>query len=174
LAWRIHPLYFNHSLPQGKPVERPGRKASGLTEFSLTEFSPMAAGPPSEAKSKLPHGFALPVYFDAREFMTRCALAILSAVLPMFAHADCGFARSEGTVTVVVGKESKCSSAFRAAFRSDIVASVQAMNDANELSQGTKRRKSFDDRTERSQKLWALQERVFQSSNPAGRYYGQR
>lgn len=105
--------------------------------------------------------------------MTRRCLLVSLFLFPVFAHAECGFSRGDGTVTVVVGKDSKCSKEFRAAFRSDMIASVQAMNDADGDRQAA-RKKTFDDRTARSAKLWALEERAFQSRVPTGRYYGQR
>ncbi|TFW09715.1 hypothetical protein E4K72_04560 [Oxalobacteraceae bacterium OM1] len=106
--------------------------------------------------------------------MTRSAIIALLALLPLIGHADCGFTRSDGTVTLVVGKDSKCSSSFREAFRADLVASVQAMNGAEAVAQTQAAKRSFDDRTPRSQKLWALEERAFQSRMPSGRYFGQR
>ena len=93
---------------------------------------------------------------------------------PLLASAECGFANSGDTITLVVGANTtSCfkSEAFRREFRASLVASVQAM-DREESGNGKKR--AFDDRSSRSEKLWTLAERNYQSTSPSGRYFGQR
>lgn len=93
---------------------------------------------------------------------------------PLLACAECGFANSGDTLTLVVGANTtSCfkSEAFRREFRASLVASVQAMD--REEPENVRKR-AFDDRNSRSQKLWTLAERNYQSTFPSGRYFGQK
>lgn len=99
--------------------------------------------------------------------------------LPVLAWANCGFSHEDDTMTIVVGsKTNKCFSSvtFRDAFRANLVAAVEAMDDgeARTVRDADSQQKRFDDRNARAAKLWTIAERRFQASSPSGRYYGER
>jgi hypothetical protein len=106
--------------------------------------------------------------------MQKTILAILF-LLPLTAFAECGFTRSDNTMTIVVGsKSNKCfsSESFREAFKADLVAAVKAM-DEDEVATAAQRR-PIDQRSRSGQRLWQLEERLHQATMPPARYYGQR
>jgi hypothetical protein len=156
-------LYFRHPSKQGKPVERPGRKASGLKETgSLT-----AAGPPSEAKSSF-------IFWHAWTFEGVPMIKLITAILlllPALAHAECGFTRSGNSMTIVVGKNAKClsSESFRGALKADI---AEALDEVDAVRANEQQRRAFDDRNARSAKLWTIAERRHQEVG--GTYFGQK
>jgi hypothetical protein len=90
-------------------------------------------------------------------------------LLPSIAFAECGFTRNGNAMTIVVGKDAKCLSSgnFREALKADIAAALEE----DEESAAEKRR-AYDDRNKRGNKLWAIAERRHQEA--AGRYFGQR
>jgi hypothetical protein len=100
--------------------------------------------------------------------MHRHFLAIL-LLLPAIAFAECGFTRSGNAMTIVVGKDAKClsSGAFREALKRDIAEALE-----EEEARADEKRRAFDDRNTRGNKLWAIAERRHQESG--GRYFGQK
>lgn len=103
-------------------------------------------------------------------------LLIFLPLLPLTASAECGFIRSDNTMTIVVGsKSNKCftSESFREAFRADLVASVKAM-DEEDVPVEAQRRRPIDHRSPSGQKLWNLEERLHQATMPGTRYFGQK
>jgi hypothetical protein len=105
--------------------------------------------------------------------MPRSVLALLFLV-PAIACAECGFSVADDTMTIVVGKNTrKCfsSAAFKEAFKADVADATRPTG--SELSR-PQRKKAFDERGAKGDKLWALEERAFQARAPSGRYFGQR
>ncbi len=99
-------------------------------------------------------------------------LTAVLLLLPAFAYAECGFTNDGNSMTIVVGSNAKClsSEAFRQAFKSGI---AQAL-DESEPVRAADQRRAFDDRNQRSSKLWAIAERRHQETLPGGRYFGQK
>lgn len=100
--------------------------------------------------------------------MSRHLIAIM-LLLPSIAIAECGFTRNGNAMTIVVGKNTKClsSGTFREALKADIAAALE-----EEDAVAAERKRAFDDRNTRSNKLWAIAERRHQESG--GRYFGQK
>ena len=110
--------------------------------------------------------------------MNRLAVTSLLFVSGV-ACADCGLSISQGTMTLVVGKNTKkcfSSPAFTQAFRANIedALSNNQVAEASPSSSPNRKKKAFDERNSNSEKLWALEERAFQARVPTGRYFGQR
>ncbi len=99
---------------------------------------------------------------------------LLLLTAPLVASANCGFAKTDEGMTIVVGKKGNTcfkSEEFRTAFREQLVASVQEM----EVQQANERRKKpVIERTARAERLWSLEERAFQAKSPGARYFGQK
>jgi len=87
----------------------------------------MVAEPPPEAESRFTDGVLR--VFEA-EMLKQAAVVIFLAA-PVLALAECGFVNSGNEMTIVVSRNAnnKCfaSENFREAFRSNLVASVNAM-----------------------------------------------
>lgn len=100
--------------------------------------------------------------------MPKHLIAVL-LLLPTIAFAECGFTRSGNAMTIVVGKNAKCLSSgqFREALKADIAMALEE----DEASAAEKKR-AFDDRNKRGNKLWAIAERHHQEAG--GRYFGQK
>jgi hypothetical protein len=129
----------------------------------------MVAEPPFEAKSRFRHG--LPCFSARAEMMRFLALFLMLA--PLTAAAQCGFVNSDEGMTIVVGKgDKRCFSSpeFRENFRSNLVASVKAME--VEEARTAWQRRAFDERSATGEKLWKLAERKHAAAG--GRYFGQR
>jgi hypothetical protein len=109
--------------------------------------------------------------------MPKPFLSLLFLSLPLSAFAECGFVNEDQGVTIVVGsKGNKCfaSGAFREAFKENLVASIRAMEGEGAPPQRT-RKKAFDTRNSRGEKLWAIAERRYQETTLGNAsYYGQR
>lgn len=102
------------------------------------------------------------------KFLKIFLLIAASFALAPAARAECGFAQSDDTLTIVVGQGSKScfsSEEFRTAFKAQITAALEGGSAPN-----AKQRKAFDDRNSSGRKLWSIAERRHQ----AGTYFGQR
>lgn len=103
--------------------------------------------------------------------MPKHLLALLFLV-PLAASAECGFLRSDDTMTIVVSKKaSSCfsSTEFKDAFMSDLAEATDPGG-----ARQRRRQKGIDERSASGERLWALEERVHQATVPDGRYFGQQ
>lgn len=100
--------------------------------------------------------------------MHKHLIAIL-LLLPAIAFAECGFTRSGNAMTIVVGKDAKClsSGTFREALKRDIADALE-----EDEASAVEKKRAFDDRNARGNKLWAIAERRHQETG--GRYFGQK
>jgi len=92
-------------------------------------------------------------------------------LLPGLAFGQCGFAMSDGTMVIVVGKNGdKCFSSgeFAATFKATV---TEALEESEALAA---QKKAYDDRNSRSHKLWSIAERQHRATQSSGRYFGQR
>lgn len=100
-------------------------------------------------------------------------LCLLLLFLPALARAECGFVRdATGTLSIIVGKNaSTCfgDGNFREAFIADL---TEAVGDGPPAARSKGR--SIDDRSASENRLWALEERVYQGNPSRGTYYGQK
>jgi hypothetical protein len=102
-----------------------------------------------------------------------CLLCLLT-VSTAAGATGCGFALTEQGMVLYVGANANAKAClagpeFRRAFAAGINAGL-----AEEERPNQSRRRSIDDRPSNSARLWALEERNFQATQPSGRYYGQR
>jgi hypothetical protein len=103
-------------------------------------------------------------------------------LLPLAASAECGFVNGEQGMTIVVGsKSNRCfdSGTFREAFRDSLIASVREMDGdvvaaTGAAGNGGGKRRPFDSRNARGNKLWTIAERNHQATLGTASYYGQR
>lgn len=99
-------------------------------------------------------------------------LLLILCFAPVTVLADCGFAMTGDGMTIVVGKSgASClaGAGFREAFAAELKAAL-----ADDNGPAGRSRRSIDDRSASGARLWALEERRFQSTHSGGRYYGQR
>lgn len=107
--------------------------------------------------------------------MKTFTFAVLLSLLPLAASAECGFVSSDDGVAIVVGKgQNRCfqSAEFREAFRNNLIAAVQAMEE--ESARQERIHKAYDDRNARAAKLWTIAERQHAAMPGGRRYWGQK